>query len=119
MAKTTEVMSELLELDGARAVAVVDSSSGMVLGKEGSGVDLDMAAAGNTEVVKAKIATMKSLGIEGSIEDILITLNDQYHIICPLPSKLTVFIYLVLDKAKSSLAMARLKTLDQAAALKI
>ena len=119
MAKTTEVMSELLELDGAKAVAVVDSSSGMVLGKEGSGFDLDMAAAGNTEVVKAKLSVMKNLGIEGSIEDILITLNDQYHIICPLPDKLSVFIYLVLDKAKSSLAMARLKTLDQAAALKI
>ena len=119
MAKTTEVMSELLELDGAKAVAVVDSSSGMVLGKEGSGVDLDMAAAGNTEVVKAKLSVMKNLGIEGSIEDILITLNDQYHIICPLPGRLSVFIYLVLDKARSSLAMARLKTLDQAAALKI
>lgn len=119
MAKTEEVMSELLGLTGAKAVAIVDSDTGMVLGKEGSGVDLDMAAAGNTEVVKAKLATMKSLGIAGSIEDILITLSDQYHIICPLPSKLSVFIYLVLDKAKANLAMSRMKTLDQAKAIKI
>lgn len=119
MANVDEVMQELMTIDGSSAVAVVDSDSGMVLGKEGSAFDLDLAAAGNTEVMKAKLNTMKSLGLSDSINDILITLTSQYHIITPLPGKATVFMYLVLDKAKSNLALARIKTSDCAKELKI
>ena len=109
MANVSESMATLLTIDGAKAVAVVDSKSGMVLGKEGSGVNLDVAAAGNTEVVRAKQKTMQAQGIKGNIEDILITLDDQYHVIRPIADKDGIFIYLVLDKAKSNLAMARYK----------
>jgi len=52
---------------------------------------------------------MKSLGIDGEIEDILITLESQLHVIRPTSSHEGLFIYLVLDKAKSNLALARRK----------
>jgi predicted regulator of Ras-like GTPase activity (Roadblock/LC7/MglB family) len=107
MANINEGLAKLLEVDGAMCAAVVDANSGMLLGKAGSGVDLDLAAAGNTEVVRAKMKTMKSLGLNDSIEDILITLGKQYHIIRPVPAKAGLFIYLVLDKGKSNLALAR------------
>lgn len=119
MANIDETIDELLAIDGASAVAVVDSASGMVLGKEGTSLDLDLAAAGNTEVVKAKLNTMKSLGLNDTIDDILITLTSQYHIITPLPEKPQVFMYLVLDNAKSNLALARMKTQDCANKLAI
>ena len=112
MGNLAQSLQELLQIDGALAVAVVDSNSGMVLGKAGGGLDLDVAAAGNTEVVRAKMKTMKSLGLKDAIEDILITLTKQYHIIRPMAERPGVFIYLVLDKAKSSLALARLKTAE-------
>ncbi|GGD70008.1 hypothetical protein [Croceicoccus mobilis] len=106
-------LSELLSIDGAKAAAIVDSESGMVLGKDGSGLDLDVAGAGNTEVVRAKLKTMKALGLtKDAIDDILITLTSQYHIIRPISGRPTVFIYLVLDKEKSNLALARLKCAD-------
>ena len=47
----------------------------------GKYLDLDVAAAGNTEVVRAKMRTMESLRLDDSIEDILITLQKQYHLI--------------------------------------
>ncbi|WP_425146393.1 DUF4388 domain-containing protein [Deinococcus sp.] len=100
--------SALNTIDGAMAVALVDYSSGMALGTLGSGVNLDIAAAGNTEVVRAKLRTMESLGIQGSIEDILITLDGQYHIIYLVPNK-SLFMYLVLSKDRANLAMARYK----------
>lgn len=112
MGNLAQSLEELLQIDGALAVAVVDSNSGMVLGKAGGGIDLDVAGAGNTEVVRAKMKTMKSLGLKDAIEDILITLTKQYHIIRPMAERPGVFIYLVLDKAKSSLALARLKTAE-------
>ena len=102
-------LTELMEIDGAVGTCIVDYSSGMVLGSEGGGVDLDLAAAGNSEVVKAKMKTMKSLGIKGDIEDILITLENQLHVIRPSARNEGLFIYLVLDKAKANLALARRK----------
>ena len=84
----------------------------MILGSTGSGIDLEVAAAGNTEVVRAKNKTMRALGLNDVIEDILITLGKQYHIIRPSSRKEGVFIYCVLDKQRSNLAMARRKTQD-------
>ena len=69
-----ECVTELLKTDGALAAAVVDYSSGMLLAGGGtSSVDLEIAAAGNTEVVRAKMKTMGMLGLNDTIDDILIT----------------------------------------------
>jgi len=95
--------------DGAMCAAVVDHESGMMLGSIGSGVDLEVAAAGNTEVVRAKAKTMRSLGLNDVIEDILITLGKQYHLIRPSSRKEGAFVYFVLEKSKANLALARRK----------
>lgn len=112
MATIKQTLDELMTLDGSMCAALVDSTSGMILGSIGSGVDLEMAAAGNTEVVRAKAKTMRALGLNDVIEDILITLGKQYHIIRPCSRKEGVFLYFVLDKQRSNLAMARRKTQD-------
>lgn len=107
-----QTMDELLSLDGALCAAVVDSNSGMMLGSAGAGVDLEVAAAGNTEVVRSKMKVMRALGLNDVIEDILISLGKQYHIIRPSARKEGVFIYYVLDKQRANLAMARRKCQD-------
>jgi len=109
MSSIDESLKALLSIDGAIGGCIVDYISGMSLGSSGSGVDLELAAAGNSEVVKAKMETMKSLGIEGEIHDILITLEDQLHIIRPTVKDEGLFIYLVLDSTKANLALARRK----------
>jgi DNA-binding response OmpR family regulator len=110
MANLKETLTKLSEISGFLGACIVDSSSGMMLGAEGGGtaLNLEVAAAGNTEVVRAKRKTMASLGLKDQIEDILITLNKQYHLIRPLSVKDGLFAYLVLDKAKSNLALARM-----------
>jgi hypothetical protein len=105
-------LKEAMTIDGAVGVSLVDWDSGMSLGNLGGGkyLDLDVAAAGNTEVIRAKMRTMESLRLDDAIEDILITLNKQYHLIRLLRNSRNeqgLFLYLVLDRQKANLALAR------------
>lgn len=112
MANTEAALKEILTtVEGAIGTALVDYTSGMALGTVGGGKDLDLtvAAAGNTDVVRAKVRTMEHLGLKDDIEDILITLGTQYHLIRLLKGRGTngLFLYLALDKQRANLAMAR------------
>lgn len=114
-----ESMNTAMGIDGAMAVALVDYRSGMCLAQAGSGMNLDLAAAGNTQVVQAKLKTIESLGLRKGIEDILITLADQYHLIRLVPHIPGLFLYLVLDKNKGNLALARYKLTDIERSIKV
>ncbi|GAA4858992.1 hypothetical protein [Actinomycetospora straminea] len=98
-------------IKGAFAVAIVDYDSGMTLGSRGGSAefDLDVAAPGNSEVVRAKFDVMQKLGLRETIEDILITLDTQYHLIRPIYGNPDdkMFFYLVLNRQQANLAMAR------------
>ncbi|MGY6026238.1 hypothetical protein [Streptomyces spinosirectus] len=121
MASVEVSLKEMMAgIEGSLGAAVVDYTSGMALGTLGGSKELDLtvAAAGNTDVIRAKVRTMEQLGLKGLIEDILITLDRQYHVIRLVKSRTGngLFLYLVLDKANSNLAMARhqLKRVEEA-----
>ncbi|MEU1299077.1 hypothetical protein [Streptomyces shenzhenensis] len=120
MANTEAALKEALtSIEGATGVALVDYTSGMALGTMGGSktFDLNVAAAGNTDVIRAKMRTMEHLGLKSEIEDILITLTNQYHLIRLLKGRggNGLFLYLVLDSGRANLAMARhqLKRIEQ------
>jgi predicted regulator of Ras-like GTPase activity (Roadblock/LC7/MglB family) len=117
MAGLDDTLNALMTIDGAQAVALVDYESGMLLGEAGSGMDMEVAAAGNTEVIRAKKKTAASLNLNDTIEDILISLGKAYHILRPVSRKKGLFLYLVLDRNKSNLALARRKVQDVEAEL--
>jgi len=119
MANIDQTLNELMTVDGAMAAAIVDYSSGMLLGSIGAGMDLEVAAGGNTEVVRAKMKVISMLGLDDEIEDILITLGKQYHLIRPLATDRELFIYFVLDRSRSNLALGRRKLQQCESALTI
>ena len=100
-------LSALAEIQGFRAAALVDSESGLMMMGEGGGADLELAAAGNSEVLKAKRRVSRVMNLHDHIEDILISTGKSYHLIRPLERNDKLFLYLVLDRDRANLAMAR------------
>jgi hypothetical protein len=110
MADIQQSLDTMMNIPGALAAALVDTSSGMTLGTAGNGhIDIELAAAGNTEVVRAQLMTLMNLGLEDRVEDLLVTLSSQIHVIRPLGSAAGegLFLYAALDKERSNLALAR------------
>ncbi len=105
------------DIAGFLGAALVDHESGMALGTIGGGLNLEVAAAGNTEVVRAKLRVMEQLGIDGGIEDILITLTHQLHLIRPIGE--TLFLYIAIDRKQGNLGMARHIMASAASSIKV
>ena len=112
-------LKDAMQIEGSIGVALVDYTSGMALGVAGGSRDLDLtvAAAGNTDVIRAKMRTIELLNLNERIEDILITLDTQYHLIRPITGRsgTGLFLYLALNKDRANLAMARhqLRAIEQ------
>lgn len=111
MSNVVEILQDLQSIDGFIGAALVDSDSGMAAGHIGGNVNfnIEIAAAANTDVYKAKRRATNEIGLGDAIKDILITLDTQYHLICPVTASPTLFFYLALERDRANLAMARIK----------
>ena len=110
MANVQNSLRKVMGIDGAIGVALVDVNDGLTLATAGGGkgLNLEVAGAGNLDVVRAKMRVMDQLGLNDKIEDILITLGSQYHLIRPLERNSTgLFLYFALDRERGNLGMAR------------
>lgn len=98
----------LTELPTLLVVAVVDTETGMPLASHSNVADFDVdtAAAYNTEVIKAKLKAINALKINQVLQDILLTLTDQFHLL-RLSADASKFIYLAVNTRDTNLAQAR------------
>lgn len=95
------------DIPGFIAASLVDLESGMTLGARSLRSDFDLTAASayNSEMVKQKLKIMKALKLDTTLEDMILTLGDQIHLI-KLVSP-TSFIYLAADRTQANLAIVR------------
>lgn len=110
-------MSDYLKLFGEEikknvpgyiAVAVTEIKSGISYYSNSAVADFDpeLASAFNLEVVKAKLNAINALGLNETIDDIMITLSSQIHII-DVADNNEYFIYLAVDSTKANLGMTK------------
>ncbi|MBV6647812.1 MAG: hypothetical protein KI790_20300 [Cyclobacteriaceae bacterium] len=113
---STFIESVKSDVAGLIAVSVVEIDSGMTFGSFSTKKDFDpeVASAFNVEVVKSKLSAIKALGLKQKIDDILITLSEDIHILKVTPNA-KYMIYLAADLAKANLGMTRsvLRTLSK------
>lgn len=95
------------DVPGFIAASLVDLDSGMTLGARSLRADFDLTAASayNSEMVKQKLKIMKALNLNTTLEDILLTLGDQIHLIKVVTPG--TFVYLAADRSLSNLAIIR------------
>ena len=102
-----------MDIDGAIGAAVVDYDNGMTLGTIGGrDLDMELAGAGTTEVVRSEHNIIHDLGLDERVEDLLISLDSQYHLVRMCENHEDVFIYLVINRSEGNLGLAR-RSIDQ------
>ncbi len=96
------------DVSGVIATAAVDLESGMTLAAKSnrSDFDLTVASAYNSELVKQKLKIMKALKLNAALEDMVLTLSDQIHVIKLFPGG-NSFLYLAADRSSTNLAILR------------
>lgn len=121
MATIQETLNELQKIAGFIGAALVDTDSGMSAGTIGGNAkfNIDIAAAVNSDVYKSKMRATEALGLSDQVEDMLITIDSQYHLICPVPHHNALFYYLAVSRDQANLAMARIKLKQVAASIQI
>ncbi|MCL6423385.1 hypothetical protein Bequi_08295 [Brachybacterium sp. JHP9] len=95
------------DVNGFIGASIVDVESGMPLASASRrpDFDLEVASAYNSEMVKAKQKTIAALGLNANLEDMLLTLDSQLHLIKMLSP--TLFMYLAADRQSTNLALLR------------
>jgi hypothetical protein len=100
----------LHDLPDLLAVSVMDLRNGELLATHHLPGKLDpgKAAAHNAEVIRQKQMALRALGLADTetIEDVLITLNSQWHVLRLLPGQ-RHFLHLMVNQRDTNLALAR------------
>ncbi|MCQ8188669.1 hypothetical protein [Streptomyces rugosispiralis] len=124
MTDIQESLRDVMECEGVLAASLVDYLSRITLGavQTPQGPDLEKVAYGDTDVLRAKLATLELLGYSPErLEDIVVTLDTEYHLIRPISRRASqgVFLYLVADRARVDLDVARATMRDVALRLDV
>jgi predicted regulator of Ras-like GTPase activity (Roadblock/LC7/MglB family) len=105
-----DALDRLMKIEGAIGATIVDYESGMTLGTEGGRtLDMQLAGAGNTEVIRSKKKIIRDLGLDEEIQDVLVSLENQYHLLRMCERHDDIFIYVVIERSQGNLGLARRK----------
>jgi predicted regulator of Ras-like GTPase activity (Roadblock/LC7/MglB family) len=106
-------LGALKQLSGFIGAAVVDSETGLVLGRVAADArNLESAAAGAMDVLRSARRMVQALELDDDVEDVLVSLGAQYHLARTVAKSPAIFLYVSLDRRTANLALARI-TLKQ------
>ena len=99
---------QLKRIKGLIVLALIDAYDGSILEYFGDKFfNIDLAAAEGANLLSYQRQLMAELDSNDYLEGVLVTMRDQYHIVTPLETNHTLFLYAVLDRTDTNLAFAR------------
>ncbi len=110
--RALEVLSAL---DGLFACAVVDASSGLILAKQERNdqpVELELAAAASAQLLRTHQHVARQLGLTTEIDEVMTSAGPRHHVMRNASRHKGLFLFAVLDKQRTNLALARYKLLE-------
>lgn len=102
---TSALVSSATRIDGAIGAALIDWDKQRITSI--SGADIKPFAMHNAESFREQTRVLRSMGINEPIEELVVTLDDRYHILRSLRRDPSQVLFVVLDRARITLAMAR------------
>ncbi len=115
MQRATSALAEMLRTDGLLGCAVVESATGMVLVREQRDalpVDLDVVAAACAHVLRGHRLAARSMGLGEHVEEVMVGAGNRQQVIRVLSRHPELFMFALLDKSRTNLALARFRLLE-------
>jgi predicted regulator of Ras-like GTPase activity (Roadblock/LC7/MglB family) len=113
--RAAHALDAMLQVDGLMGCAVVDTATGMVVTqkvREEHPVDIDLAAAACTQVLRVHDRHARDMGLTDAVHEIMTSTPTRHHLIRSLSRHGGLFIFALLDKQRSNLALARYKLME-------
>lgn len=113
--RAVKQLAEMLTLDGMLGCAVVDATNGLILARETRddvAFDLDLAAAASTQALKAHKAAARNMGLADTVEEVMTSAGSRHQIIRQLSRYEDLFLFVLLDRHRTNLALARYKLME-------
>ncbi|MET0333539.1 MAG: hypothetical protein ABW190_04660 [Rhizobacter sp.] len=110
--KALEVLSSL---DGVFACAVVDGSTGLILAKQerqDQPIELELAAAASAQLLRTHQHAARQLGLTTELDEVMTSAGPRHHVMRNASRHKGLFLFAVLDKQRTNLALARYKLME-------
>jgi hypothetical protein len=104
-----ESLEQILRVEGARTVALVDVGTGMVVGSVGDEpAGLPAAAAGLADETRLASAALGDARPGGDLEELLLVTENRFHLVKILDRREEdgLLLFVELDRARTNIALA-------------
>ncbi len=111
LSEADTLLAPVTEIDGFVLACLVDASTGMVLASRqaSDGMSLPTVAAGAADISHVLSLLGGQLAMDEGLEDVMVTFSRHFHVIYPVSPDpdARIVLLVILDRAKTNLAMAR------------
>jgi predicted regulator of Ras-like GTPase activity (Roadblock/LC7/MglB family) len=114
-ALAARALEVLAALDGVYACAVVDAGSGLILARQerqDQPVELELAAAASAQLLRTHQHVARQLGLTTEIDEVMTSAGPRHHVMRSAARHKGLFLFAVLDKQRTNLALARYKLME-------
>ena len=112
IARTLSILSGV---EGLLGCALVDAATGFALarhGRVGPPEQLDLAAGASALLLRAHRQAAADLGLPDQLDEVMTCAGDRHHLVRTVAQHPGLFLFAVLDRQKSNLALARYKLME-------